>query len=63
VHNVREEGNSNDPHIIILNERMERMAKSIEDLANSNAILQARIPEHSSPATKNREDRDNIDGE
>jgi len=39
------------------------MAKSIEDLANSNAILQARIPEHSSPATKNREDRDNIDGE
>jgi hypothetical protein len=63
VQNVREEGNSIDPHIILLNERMERMEKSIEDLANLNAILQARIPEHSRPATENREDRDNVDGE
>jgi hypothetical protein len=52
--NVREEGNSNDPQITLLNERMEQMAKGIEDLANLNAILQARISEHSRVATENR---------
>jgi hypothetical protein len=51
--NIREEGNSNDPQLTLLNERMEQMAKSIEDLANMNAILQARIPEHSRAATEN----------
>jgi chromosome segregation ATPase len=43
--NSREEGNSNDPQITRLNERIEQMAKSIEDLATMNAILQARVPE------------------
>jgi hypothetical protein len=43
--NAREEGNSNDPQLTRLNERMEQMAKSIEDLATMNAILQTRIPE------------------
>jgi hypothetical protein len=37
--NAREEGNSNDPQITRLNERIEQMAKSIEDLATMNAIL------------------------
>jgi chromosome segregation ATPase len=43
--NAREKGNSNDPQITRLNERIEQMAKSIEDLATMNAILQARVPE------------------
>lgn len=59
--NVREERNSNDPQITLLNERMEQMAKSIEDLANLNAILQARISEHSWVATENQEARNNVD--
>jgi TolA-binding protein len=42
--NAREEGNSNDPQITRLNERIEQMAKSIEDLATMNAILQAQVP-------------------
>jgi chromosome segregation ATPase len=40
-----------------LNERLEQMAKNIEDLANMIAILQARIPEHSQTAPENREAR------
>jgi chromosome segregation ATPase len=43
--NAREEGNSNDPQLTRLNERMKQMAKSIEDLATMNAVLQARVPE------------------
>jgi len=43
--NSREEGNSNDPQITRLNERIEQMTKSIEDLATMNAILQARVSE------------------
>jgi chromosome segregation ATPase len=43
--NAREEGNSNDPQINRLNERIEQMVKSIEDLDTMNAILQARVPE------------------
>jgi hypothetical protein len=39
--NAREEGNFNDPQLTRLNERMDQMAKSIEDLENMNAILQA----------------------
>jgi hypothetical protein len=58
--NAREEGNSNDPQLTRLNERIEQMAKSIEDLATMNAILQARVPELHQTATdpKNREARD-----
>jgi hypothetical protein len=33
------------PNSTGLNERIEQMAKSIEDLATMNAILQARVPE------------------
>jgi predicted RNase H-like nuclease (RuvC/YqgF family) len=53
----REEGNSNDPQLTRLNEKMEQMAKSIEDLATMNAILQARVPEHHRTVTdlENRE--------
>jgi hypothetical protein len=36
---AREEGNSNDPQLTRMNEKIEQMAKSIEDLANMNAIL------------------------
>jgi len=43
--NAREEGNSNDPQLTRMNERIEQMAKSIEDLATMNAILQVRVPE------------------
>jgi hypothetical protein len=43
--NAREEGNLNNPQLTRLNEKIEQMAKSIEDLANMNAILQARVPE------------------
>lgn len=40
---AREEGNSNNPQITRLNERIEQMDKSIEDLATMNAILQAQV--------------------
>lgn len=43
--NAREDGNSTDPQLARMNERIEQMAKSIEDLATMNAILQARVPE------------------
>jgi hypothetical protein len=43
--NAREEGNSNDPQLTRMNEKIEQMAKSIEDLATMNAILQAWVSE------------------
>jgi hypothetical protein len=58
--NAREEGNSNDPQLTRLNERMEQMTKSIEDLATMNAILQARVPKPHRTVTnpENREAHD-----
>jgi hypothetical protein len=63
--NAREEGNSNDPQLTRLNERIEQMAKSIEDLATMNAILQAQVPELHPTGTnpENREARDSHIGE
>jgi chromosome segregation ATPase len=63
--NAQDEGNSNDPQLTRLNERIEHMAKSIEDLATMNAILQARVPELHRTATnpENREARDSHIGE
>jgi len=43
--NARKEGNSNNPQLTRMNEKIEQMAKSIEDLATMNAILQALVPE------------------
>jgi chromosome segregation ATPase len=63
--NAQEEGNSNDPQLARLNERMEQMAKNIEDLATMNAVLQAQVPELHRTVTdpENREARDNHIGE
>lgn len=63
--NAREEGNSNDPQITRLNERIEQMAKSIEDFATMNAILQARVPEFHRTVTdlENQEIRNSHIGE
>jgi hypothetical protein len=60
---IQDEGNSNDPQLALLNERMEQMAKSNEDLANMNVILQARIPKHSRATMENREARNTHTGE
>jgi hypothetical protein len=62
--NARDEGNSNDPQFTCLNERMEQMAKSIEDLATMNAILQARVPELHRIVTDpgNREEGSRVEG-
>jgi hypothetical protein len=63
--NAREEGNSNDPQLTRLNERIEQMAKSIEDLATMNAILQARVPKLHRTVTEpeNQEARNSQIGE
>jgi hypothetical protein len=62
--NAWEEGNSNDPQLTRLNERMEQMAKSIEDLATMNAILQAWVPEPHRTVTDpgNREEGSRVEG-
>jgi len=62
--NARDEGNSNDPQFTRLNERMEQMAKSIEDLATMNAVLQARVPELPRSVTDqgNREEGNRVEG-
>jgi hypothetical protein len=62
--NARDEGNSNDPQFTRLNERMEQMAKSIEDLATMNAVLQARVPELHRTVTEpgNREEGSRVEG-
>jgi hypothetical protein len=49
--NAREEGNLNDPQLTRMNERIEQMAKSIEDLATMNDVLQARVPKIHRPVT------------
>jgi hypothetical protein len=62
--NARDEGNSNDPQFTHLNERMEHMAKSIEDLATMNAVLQAQVPELHRTVTDpgNREEGSRVEG-
>jgi len=62
--NARDEGNSNDPQFTRLNERMEQMAKSIEDLATMNAVLHARVPELHRTVTDpgNREEGSRVEG-
>jgi hypothetical protein len=59
-----EEGTSNDPQITItlLNDKISQMAKSITDLADINATLQARLPELFRTEPENKEGRNSHTG-